>query len=124
NPAAVFTKSDRDARSSSDRRDFIGYVLSAHHDICAAEPAAPVYDLWNRRVFNRHPRCDVAFGAIGSVVHRAPVVALDLLDWCAAGDRYVAMHLPRDSSPAATHRSEARNKLAGILVLQPGFEPG
>src|SRR5215831_12516618 len=79
--ATVFTKSGSDARASGDRRDFIRDLLSADDDVCAAQSSAALHDLRYRRLLNGHLACDVAFGTVGSFVHRAPVVALDLLDW-------------------------------------------
>src|SRR6185503_18996372 len=87
-PAAVFTKSNSDACASSDCRNFIRHVLSADNDICAAQPSAALHDLRYRRLLDGHPACYVACRAVGGLVHRASVVALDLLDWRATDDAY------------------------------------
>src|SRR5262245_54952393 len=102
--AAVFTKPHGDVGAASDWRASVRHLLSADDDFCAAQPAVALYHLRHRRLFDGHPVWDLDRGAAGSVVHRASVVALDLLDLSSAGGADDAVHLSSNTAPAGANR--------------------
>src|SRR5262249_28108285 len=115
-------KLDRHARAAGDRRDFVWNVLSADHDLRATQLADAVHDLRNRGLFDGYPARDDWCRAAGGLVHRASVVALDLLDFCGSNDADAVVRVPGDSAPAPAHWPEAGDQLAGVLVCQRRLE--
>src|SRR5262249_39445770 len=113
---------DCHARTTGHRRDCFWNILSADHDLCAAQLADAVHDLRYRSLFDGYPARDDRCRAAGGLVHRASVLALDLLDFCGSDDADAVVHPPGHSAPASAHRPEAGDQLAWVLVCQPRLE--
>src|SRR5215813_13110907 len=96
----------------------VRYLLPADDDLCDAPTALALHHLRHRRLFNGHPICDQPRGAAGRVVNRASIVALDFLDFSAAGNADDAVHLPSDTAPAGANRPKADDQLGWFLVCQ------
>src|SRR5262249_60804634 len=89
----------RDALLASDKWSLVGNLLSAHSQLCAQCAAAALRNLRHWRLCHGYCRRHQCRYAARSLVHRTPVVALDLLANRALDAADDALRLPPDPPP-------------------------
>src|SRR5262249_13826940 len=120
-PVAEF---ERNACPPSGERIVIGDVLSSYYELCPSGFALALHRIRDRGIFIRYHRCLESGHAIGSLVCRVLVLALDFLADRSRDAAHDGMHLLCNPKPtAASSWSKADCELGRISVRQFRIEP-
>src|ERR1043165_2366383 len=121
--AAFLSQHGRHDSSSNHRWTVVWDILSTDTDVRVTQPSDQPHHLRHWRLLRGHPwRIDPGDSARW-LVHRASLLEMDLVEWCAADTFDDALHIPRHPEPFSGGVKPAQGQLARIPLRKPWIQP-